>query len=111
MSKYELNRLMYDLRLPECREAINTELVGYLKRYDLSAREQQLIANRDWQGLVEAGASVYVLTKLIAAFGVNFLAMGAAMRGMSKEEFSVFLEAQNTRLAPYSVVWKEEEEA
>jgi Aromatic-ring-opening dioxygenase LigAB, LigA subunit len=60
--------------------------------------------NRDWQGLVDVGVTVYLLTKLGAALGVSLLEMGAAMRGMSNEEFRRFIEDQNQRNRPFAVL-------
>lgn len=103
MSAYALNRMMYDLRLPAARTAIQQDLERYLSGYDLTSAEQELVRRRDWQGLVEAGASVYVLTKIGAALDVSLLDMGAAMRGMTSAEFARFVARQNERVASYAL--------
>ena len=53
-----------------------------------------MLLNQDWRGLAEAGVSIYVLTKLGAASGVEFVELEAAMRGMNKEQFLQFLKDQ-----------------
>lgn len=95
MSSYELNRLMYDLREPENRDAIREDLDSYLDRYDITENEKQLVRDGDWQGLVDVGVSVYVLTKIGATLGVSLYEMGASMRGMSMDEFWAFIAEQN----------------
>lgn len=103
MSVYELNRLLYDLRLPENRQAIKEDIRGYMHRYQLSATEERAVEELDWMGLVAAGASVYTLTKLGAALGVRLIDMGASMRGITIDEFDEFLATQNAALGCYTL--------
>lgn len=104
MSAYELNRLMYDLRKAENREAIRTDLDAYLDRYDVTEDEKQLVRDGDWQGLVDLGVSVYVLTKIGAALDVSLYEMGASMRGESMEEFWAFIADQNEKYHNYAIL-------
>lgn len=104
MSAYELNRLMYDLREPDNREAIRSDLDSYLDRYDITEDEKQLVRDGDWQSLVDVGVSVYVLTKIGAALDVSLYEMGASMRGMSMEEFWSFIADQNEKYRQYAVL-------
>jgi len=101
---YEISRLLYDLRNPANREAIRADPEAYFGRYAIGKRGMHLLMNRDWQGLVDTGVTVYLLTKLGAALGVSLLQMGAAMRGMSDEEFRRFIEEQNKRNRPLAVL-------
>jgi len=101
---YEISRLLYDLRNPANREAVRADPQAYFRRYAIDERGLRLLMNRDWQGLVDAGVTVYLLTKLGAALGVSLLEMGAAMRGMSNEEFRRFIEEQNKRNRPLAVL-------
>lgn len=107
MSSYELNRLMYDLREPENREAIRDSLDAYLERYQLEEAEKQLVRDGDWQGLIEAGVSVYVLTKIGATLGVSLYEMGASMRGTSMDEFWSFIAAQNQANQRFTILPEE----
>lgn len=104
MSAYELNRLMYDLREPANRDAIQSDLDGYLARYDLTEDEKDLVREGDWQGLVDHGVSVYVLTKIGAAIDVSLYEMGASMRGESMNEFWAFVAEQNERNADHAIL-------
>jgi protocatechuate 4,5-dioxygenase alpha subunit len=101
---YEISRLLYDLRSPVNREAVRTDPRAYYQRYAIGERGMRLLMDRDWQGLVDAGVTVYLLTKLGAALGVSLIEMGSAMRGMSNEEFRRFIEEQNTRNRPLAVL-------
>lgn len=101
---YEISRLLYDLRNPANREAVRVDPKAYFGRYGIGERGVRLLMDRDWQGLVDAGVTVYLLTKLGAALGVSLLEMGAAMRGMSNEQFLRFIEEQNKRNRPLAVL-------
>ena len=101
---YEISRLLYDLRNPANREAVRADPQAYFRRYAIDERGMRLLMDRDWQGLVDAGVTVYLLTKLGAALGVSLPEMGAAMRGMSNEEFRRFIEDQNKRNRPLALL-------
>jgi len=64
VSVYEVSRLLYGLREPVNREACWADPEAYYRHYDLSESELHLLLTRDWQGLVDAGVSIYLLTKL-----------------------------------------------
>jgi protocatechuate 4,5-dioxygenase, alpha chain len=104
VNAYAFNRMMYDLREPANRELARRDLPAYLGRYDLTDEQKRLVLEGDWQGCVDAGASVYVLTKLGAALDVSLLHMGAQMRGQSYQEFMETLRAQNERLGPHALL-------
>ncbi|HLK86005.1 MAG TPA: hypothetical protein VKT27_05805 [Candidatus Binataceae bacterium] len=101
---YEISRLLYSLRDPANREAFRAGAEAYCRRFAPGPRGMRLLLARDWQGLVDAGVSVYLLTKLGAATGVSLLQMGAKMRGMSDEQFQRFLEEQNRRNRPLALL-------
>lgn len=94
MSLYELSRACYELRELEKREHFRTSPATYAAQYSLTENERELLLNQDWRGLAEAGVSIYVLTKLGAASGVEFVELEGAMRGMNKEQFLQFLKNQ-----------------
>ncbi len=84
---YRLNRMMYDLRIPERREVLVADPEGFYRSYGLSDEEIRLLLSRDWQGLLDAGANIYTLVKLGGVLGDNLLQMGAKMRGEPFEAF------------------------
>ena len=104
MSGYWLNHAFNDLRHPEARQRLTQGLAAYLDDYPLSDEEKQMVKDGDWAGCVDAGASVYTLTKLLAPTGLNLLQMGAQMRGQSMEEFAEFLRDQNERSSEFALL-------
>ena len=101
---YRLNRFLHDLVVPERRAAFLADPGSEFERAGLSDVERDLVARRDWRGLIRHGAIFFVLEKLGAVVGVSNLHIYAAMRGQSLEEF------QRTRNAPnalYSVAGKD----
>jgi protocatechuate 4,5-dioxygenase, alpha chain len=84
---YRMNRMMYDLRLPERRQALLADSEAFYRGYELGDEEVRLLLARDWPGLIEAGANIYALVKLGAALGENLLQMGARMRDEPVEAF------------------------
>lgn len=104
MSAYALNLMMYDLRKPENRQLAQQNLRGYLDRYDLTETEKQPVLDGDWQGCIEAGVSVYVLTKMGATVDISLLQMGAQMRGETFPQFLDMLREQNERVATHALL-------
>jgi len=84
---YRINKLAISLTDEANRQAFKADERGYMQRFGLSEREMQLVEKRDWNGLVAAGGSIYLLIKIGGAIGQNLLQMGAAMRGETLEAF------------------------
>jgi len=84
---YRINKLAMSLTDEANRQAFKADERGYMQRFGLSEREMQLVEKRDWNGLVVAGGSIYLLIKIGGAIGQNLLQMGAAMRGETLEAF------------------------
>jgi protocatechuate 4,5-dioxygenase alpha chain len=104
LSAYQLNRMMYDLRLEQNRKALQAEEEAYYLRYGLSDETVRQLKARDWKALNAAGASIYVMTKLGAALGVNLYQMGAQMKGMTWDEYQRFIAEQEERAASYALL-------
>jgi protocatechuate 4,5-dioxygenase, alpha chain len=84
---YRINKLAMSLSVPANRAAFQANERGYMANYGLTAGEVDLVARRDWAGLVAAGGNVYVLLKIAGTVGQNLLQMGAQMRGETLETF------------------------
>jgi len=93
---YRINKLAMSLTDPANLDSFRADEQAYMAHYRLSADEIDLIARRDWAGLIERGGNVYVLLKIAATVGQNLLQMGAQMRGETLDEF------MKTRPAPGS---------
>ena len=84
---YRINKLAMSLTDPANRDAFRADERAYMAKFGLSEAEMDLVARRDWNGLVEAGGSIYVLLKIAATVGQNLLQIGAQMRGETLEHF------------------------
>jgi protocatechuate 4,5-dioxygenase alpha chain len=84
---YRINKLSSSLTNPANRQSFLADEDAYCRRFGLTEEERQLIADRDWNGIVAAGGNIYVFIKIAATIGTNLLEMGADMRGESVEEF------------------------
>ena len=78
---YRINKLAMSLTDPVNRAAFQADEHAYMAKFGLLAEEMDLIARRDWAGLVAAGGNIYVLIKIAGTVGQNLLQMGAQMRG------------------------------
>lgn len=65
-------------------------------RFNLTADERKLVDEQDWAGLLDAGASVYILGKALASWQVDLLDLGGILHGSGR---GAFIEAQRRRLA------------
>ena len=84
---YRINKLAMSLTDEKNRDAFKGDERTYMRRFGLSDREMDLVSRRDWNGLVAAGGSIYLLIKVGGSVGQNLLQMGAAMRGETLDEF------------------------
>jgi protocatechuate 4,5-dioxygenase, alpha chain len=86
---YRINKLANSLSDPANRDAFRANERAYMAEFCLTEREMDLVARRDWAGLVDAGGIVYLLLKIAATVGQNLLQMGAQMRGETLDAFMV----------------------
>jgi hypothetical protein len=107
VSIYELSRFNYELRKPDMREAFQADPDAHLARYELTSEERALVDARDWEGLVGAGVSTYVLANFARATGLSFYELGAALRGETPEQLGSFVEQQSQRIAEFAILPKE----
>ena len=82
-----LNKLCAALCSPHEREAFKHDEEAYLSRFSLSEEEKNLVRERDFRGLIEAGTNIYYLLKIGAVTGNGLYKMGAQMRGETYEQF------------------------
>jgi protocatechuate 4,5-dioxygenase, alpha chain len=82
-----LNKLCGSLCDPSNREAFKADEEGYMAKFGLTAEEKQLVKQRDFRGLIEAGLNIYWMLKLGSATGNSLYRMGAQRRGETYEEF------------------------
>lgn len=83
---YALNKMAVTLRLPEKRSAFQADEAGYMRAMGCSDEEIELVRCRDWKGMMDHGASIYLLLKIGAAVGVALPEIGAHTAGRTLAE-------------------------
>jgi protocatechuate 4,5-dioxygenase alpha subunit len=82
-----LNKMCGSLCDPANRAAFKRDEQAYMARFHLTEAEKQMVASRDFGGLIHAGLNIYWMLKLGSVTGNSLYRMGAQMRGESYEEF------------------------
>ena len=83
---YRLNRMANALGSAEERTRFRADEAAYMHAAGLSDHEAGLVARRDWKGMMEHGASIYLLLKIGAAVGVPLPEIGAHTAGRTLAE-------------------------
>lgn len=99
---YRLNKFLHRMIEPAWRARFLAEPEALYEETALSEEERGLLRRRDWRGLIQYGASFFVLEKLGAVLKVSNLDIYAAMRGQSLEDF---MKTRNQQVL-YSVAGK-----
>ena len=84
---YRLNRMAMSLTSPENRARFQADEDGYLRDAGLHAGEADLVRRRDWKGMLEHGASIYLVIKIAGAVGQTLPQVGAHTAGITLEEY------------------------
>ena len=82
-----INKMCNALSQAHNREAFKRDEEAFMAAWNLTEEEKQLVRERDFTGLLEAGGNIYFLLKLGVGTGNGLYMMGAKMRGESYEEF------------------------
>ena len=84
---YRFNAFCHGLLDPAKRAAFAANPEADMQRAGLSETEMQLVAARNWLGLVRHGASPFLVFRLSGVLGDGLAATGAQMRGETLEQF------------------------
>jgi protocatechuate 4,5-dioxygenase alpha chain len=84
---YRLNRMAMSLTDAANRAAFVADETGYSRGMGLNDAEIDMVRQRDWKAMIEAGGSIYLLIKIAGALGVPLYAVGAQTAGMTLEQF------------------------
>jgi len=84
---YALNRMANSLSSPDNRARFNEDEAGYMRAMGCSDQQIDLVARRDWKGMLESGGSIYLMLKIGAAVGVPLPEIGAHSAGISLAEY------------------------
>ena len=94
---YRLNKFCLTLTKPENRAAMKQDAEAYMTEFGLTGAERELVRNRDYLGMIEAGGNIYLIMKLGAVNGDGLYQMGAQQRGQTYEEFLATRHASGAR--------------
>lgn len=84
---YALNKMANSLSTPENRTRFNQDEAAYMRGLGCTEEQIDLVARRDWKGMMEHGGSIYLLLKIGAAVGVPLPEIGAHTAGITLAEF------------------------
>jgi protocatechuate 4,5-dioxygenase alpha subunit len=75
------------LTSPENRARFKSDEEGYMRNAGLHLGEVDLVRRRDWKGMLEHGASIYLVIKIAGAVGQSLQQVGAHTAGITLEQF------------------------
>jgi protocatechuate 4,5-dioxygenase alpha subunit len=78
---YRVNKMANSLSDPASRARFQADEEGYMRGMGLTDHEIDLVRRRDWKGLMEHGASIYLLLKIGGAVGHTLPMIGAHTSG------------------------------
>lgn len=78
---YRLNRMAMSMTDAANRRRFVADEVGYARQMGLTDDEVELVRRRNWRGMLEAGASIYLIIKIAGALGVALQEVGAHSAG------------------------------
>ena len=84
---YRLTSFLVSLRYPVRRAAFAQDPVSAMTAAQLSDTEQDLVLRRDYDGMLDYGASIYGIGKAGLALETDLIGIGAKSRGEAREEF------------------------
>jgi protocatechuate 4,5-dioxygenase alpha chain len=84
---YRLNRMAMSLTDADNRRRFIADETGYMRAMHLTDAEAELVRQRDWKGMLDAGASIYLIIKIAGALGISLPEVGAQTSGRTLEEW------------------------
>jgi protocatechuate 4,5-dioxygenase alpha subunit len=87
---YRLNKMAVSLTSPENRARFKADEDGYMREFGMSEQEIDLVRRRDWKGMMDYGASIYLVIKIGGSVGHALPEIGAHTAGMTLAEFQAW---------------------
>lgn len=78
---YRLNRMAMSLTDAANRQRFVADDLSYGREMGLTDDEVDLVHRQDWRGMLEAGASIYLIIKVAGTLGVTLQQVGAQTAG------------------------------
>ena len=84
---YRLNKMAASLTSPENRARFQADEGAYMRGFGMSDQEMDLVVRRDWKGMMDYGASIYLVIKIGGSVGQTLLEIGSHTAGLTAAEF------------------------
>jgi len=95
---YFLNKLLFSLNEAINRESFEHDPSAYCDEYGVGGKYKELVLNKDFLGMLRAGANIYYLAKMAVPRGTSVQDAGARFQGISTQEFQAKLLAKGDDL-------------
>jgi protocatechuate 4,5-dioxygenase, alpha chain len=96
---YTLNKLLFSLNEAVNRENFEHDPAAYCDEYGVGGKYKALVLEKDFLGMLRAGANIYYLAKMAVPRGTSVQDAGARFQGISTQEFQAKLLAKGDDLA------------
>ncbi len=88
---YPLNKMAFSFNQAENREEFKRDPDAYCRKYGLSNEQREAVVAGDFLRLLQLGGNIYYLAKIAIFHGLSVQDAGAAMSGVTTEEFKAKL--------------------
>jgi protocatechuate 4,5-dioxygenase alpha chain len=95
---YPLNKLLFSLNDAVNRENFERAPAAYCDEYGVGGKYKELVLEKDFLGMLRAGANIYYLAKMAIPRGTSVQDAGAQFQGISTKEFQAKLLAKGDGL-------------
>jgi protocatechuate 4,5-dioxygenase alpha chain len=95
---YPLNKLLFSFCEEANRQEFDRDPAAYCDRYGVAGRYKALVLQKDFLGMLRAGANIYYLAKMAIPRGTSVQDAGAAFQGITTKEFQAKLLAKGEGL-------------
>lgn len=90
---YHLNQFAMSLMKPENRERFRSNEADYLDAWPLPDGAKDAVLKRDYNSLLDLGANIFFLVKLISTDGIPFAEAVSTMTDMTFPEYCAMMAA------------------
>lgn len=90
---YRLNKMLMSFRSPANRERFLADEAAYCAEFGLSDEQRAAVVDRDWQGMLDLGGSIFYVFKLALVDGKSVQYLGGEFSGMTEAEFVAMMRA------------------
>jgi len=95
---YPLNKLLFSFCEQDNRDAFEADPSAYCDRYGLDTEAKRLVLEKDFLGMLRAGANIYYMAKMAIPRGTSVQDAGAAFQGITTKQFQANLLAKGEGL-------------